>query len=198
MLHTYTKSFYPPPSNQRASHAHTPLNNQRASHTLSMIKAPHLHTPITKELHTHTHSNNQKVHTPTHTFPTTKHFTHTPPERVLLSHPRCFMHTPQQQNALLLRATAKALHRDTRAKENPKALRFVCRSSGYLNTKTFNCDFLFRLMSRERLEEGGGRMAGESNYTQIFSLLIRYSFSSLLWLQLNLFLMRCGLSRSGR
>lgn len=41
-------------------------------------------------------------------------------------------------------------------------------------------------------------MAGESNYTQIFSLLIRDSFSSLLWLQLNLFLMRCGLSRSER
>lgn len=41
-------------------------------------------------------------------------------------------------------------------------------------------------------------MAGESNYTQIFSLLIRDSFSSLLWLLLNLFLMRCGLSRSER
>lgn len=43
---------------------------------------------------------------------------------------------------------------------------------------------------------GGAIMAGERNYTHIASLLIRDSFSSLLGLQLNLLLMRCGLSRS--
>lgn len=88
-----TPRAFTAPSNQRACPRHTHiLHNQRASHTLSIIKALH-----TRELHIHTHSNNQRVHTPTHTFPTTKPFTHTPPQRVLLSQPRYFLHTPKSK-----------------------------------------------------------------------------------------------------
>lgn len=125
---THALRVFTAPSNQRACprHKHI-LHNQRASHTLSIIKALH-----TKELHTHTHSNNQRVHTPTHTFLTTKHFTHThthtpksftPPTKVLLTH-------PQEQNALLLHTTAKALHTDTPTKENPKYFDLFATAAG--------------------------------------------------------------------
>lgn len=135
--------------------------------------------PYQPQSFTHTHT-----HHPHHDQSTSH--THTPP-KVSLPHPKCFLYSPtdpSKQNS------------PPPTKETPKALGLVCLSSRYLNSKTFDCDFLSRLMSRGRLK--GARMAGESNYTQIFSLLIRDSFSRLLWLRLNLFLMRCGLSRSER
>lgn len=146
-----TPRAFTAPSNQRACPHHTHiLHNQRASHTLSIIKALH-----TRELHIHTHSNNQRVHTPTHTFPTTKPFTHTPPKEFYSPSQGASYTTPRAKCFTPTQNSQSSLYRHPH-KRKPQVLRFVCHSGRYLNTKTFNCDFLFRLMSRERLEEGGG------------------------------------------
>lgn len=150
-----------------------------------------LHTsPIIKALHTCT--NNQA---PPHTHPNIKarHQHSYTPQGALLPQPKCSIPSPPQPPCFLQHPPSPA-----RLAAQPPARGLAFCSRRYLNAKTLGCDFLFRLMSRKRLEGGGLRVEGESNYTQIFSLLIRDSFSSLLWLRLNLFLMRCGLSRSGR
>lgn len=146
-----TPRAFTAPSNQRASPRHTHiLHNQRASHTLSIIKALH-----TRELHIHTHSNNQRVHTHTHTFPTIKPFTHTHPKE-FYSPSQGASYTPPRAKCFTPTQNSQSSPYRHPHKRKPQVLRFVCHSSRYLNTKTFNCDFLFTLMSRERLEEGGG------------------------------------------
>jgi hypothetical protein len=53
----------------------------------------------------------------------------------------------------------------------PPALEFAGCSCRYLNTKTSDCDFLFRLMSRKGLEEGGGENGGrEQLHPNLFSV----------------------------
>ena len=144
------------------STTHVPNNQHAIQHRELSLPHPTKGLPpathtfsITKELHIHTHSNNQRVHTHTHTFPTIKPFTHTHPKE-FYSPSQGASYTPPRAKCFTPTQNSQSSPYRHPHKRKPQVLRFVCHSSRYLNTKTFNCDFLFTLMSRERVEEGGG------------------------------------------
>ena len=171
-------------------------------HTFSVIKE--LHTPSDWSKHfipksfTHTHSNNQRFTHHSH-FPHNRALhTHTPsPQRVSLPQPRCFLHTPKSK-MLSSYTQQPALSIQTPPQKKTPSTSSCLPQQQVLEHQDVQLRLSFQINEQRKIGGGRGRMAGESNYTRIFSLLIRDSFSSLLWLQLNLFLMRCGLSRSGR
>ena len=192
------------------SHIHNACaDDQHALHTLRAFTAPSNHRASPHHTHSQqsksfTHPLNDQStsyprasHTPTHTSPTTEHFTRTPPQRVSLPQPRCFLHTPKSK-MLSSYTQQPALSIQTPPQKKTPSTSSCLPQQQVLEHQDVQLRLSFQINEQRKIGGGRGRMAGESNYTRIFSLLIRDSFSSLLWLQLNLFLMRCGLSRSGR